>query len=136
MPGTFHVDIVTPERVILREEAVSLRAPGVMGSFGILVNHSPMLAELEAGELRIRKATGEEVDLAVGGGFLQVFENQVTVLADTAEPVSDIDVERARRARDVAREQLKSAQTTFNQVAIDQAQAALDRAENRIRLGS
>jgi F-type H+-transporting ATPase subunit epsilon len=136
MPGTFHVDIVTPEKVILREEAVSLRAPGVEGSFGLLVNHSPLLAELTAGELRLRKPGGEEIDLAVGGGFLQVFDNKVTVLADTAERLDEIDVERARRAKEVAREALKAAQATYNQIAIDQAQAALDRADNRIRLGS
>ena len=136
MPGTFHVDIVTPEKVILREEAVSLRAPGVEGSFGLLVNHSPLLAELTAGELRLRKSTGEEIDLAVGGGFLQVYDNKVTVLADTAENLDEIDVERARRAREVARDALKAAQTTFNETAVAQAQAALDRADNRIRLGS
>lgn len=136
MPGTFHVDIVTPEKVILKEEAVSLVAPGVQGSFGVLVNHSPLLAELRAGELKLRKPGGEEIEMAVGGGFLQVFDNQVTVLADTAERFAEIDVERARRARDVAREQLKAAQSTFNESAITQAQAALDRAENRISLGS
>lgn len=107
---SFSVDIVTPDRVVLSDRAVSLVATGVEGSFGILANHAPMLAELAPGEMHYRRESNNEtVRLAVGGGFLQVADNQVSVLADTAERAEEIDVERARRARDAARARLSQA---------------------------
>jgi F-type H+-transporting ATPase subunit epsilon len=130
----FTVDVVTPERVVLSDTATSLVAPGVLGSFGILYNHSPMLSELEPGELRYRRDSAEEVRLAIGGGFLQVFNNQVTVLADSAERAGEIDVERARRAREQARETLREAQTRYDDVEMALAETAIGRAENRIRV--
>jgi F-type H+-transporting ATPase subunit epsilon len=124
---TFTVDIVTPERVLLRDEAVSLTAPGVEGSFGILANHAPMLAELGIGELRYRRADGREQFLAVGGGFLQVFNNEVSVLAEAAERAEEIDVDRARLARERARTALSAAEGGY-----DTNQAAYERAANRL----
>jgi len=130
------VDIVTPERVVLSEEAVSVRAPGVEGSFGILPNHAPMLAELTPGELDYRRQNGQEVRLAVGSGFLQVVNNQVTVLADSAERIDEIDVDRARRALDAARADLQAAQASYDADRLAQAENAVARAQNRIRLGT
>jgi F-type H+-transporting ATPase subunit epsilon len=130
------VDIVTPERVVLSEEAVSVRAPGVEGSFGILANHAPMLAELIPGELDFRRQNGQEVRLAVGSGFLQVVNNQVTVLADSAERLEEIDVDRARRALESARAELRAAQSTFDPDQLAQAENAVARAQTRIRVAS
>ena len=131
---SFTVDIVTPERVVLSDTATSLRAPGVLGSFGVLPNHSPMLSELSIGELRYRRESGEEVRLAIGGGFFQVFNNQVTVLAEAAERAAEIDVERARRARDRARQEQQEAQGTHDEQQIQMADAAFERAQNRLRV--
>lgn len=126
---SFTVDIVTPDRVVLSDRAVSLVAPGVCGSFGVLPNHAPLLSELEVGELRYRKENGHEIRLAVSGGFLQVFNNQITVLADTAEKSDEIDPDRARRALERARRQLSEAEAMNTD-----AQKELQRAQNRLRI--
>jgi F-type H+-transporting ATPase subunit epsilon len=131
---TFTVDVVTPERVVISDEATSLVAPGGIGSFGVLPNHAPMLSELGVGELRYRREGGLEVRLAVGGGFIQIFNNEVTVLADAAERAEEIDVERARRARDLARDELRASADALGSERMDQTQQALDRALNRIRV--
>lgn len=123
------IDIVTPDRVVLSDRTVSVVAPGVCGSFGVLPNHAPLLSELEIGELRYRKENGHEVRLAVSGGFLQVFNNQITVLADTAEKSDEIDPDRARRALDKARRELSEA-SALNV----EAQKELQRAQNRLRI--
>ncbi len=109
MARSLNIDIVTPERVLLSEEVTSVVAPGVLGSFGVLPNHAPMLAELATGELRFRRDTGLEGRIAVKGGFLQVFQNQVTVLADAAEPAEEIDTEAVRRQLEELRERLREA---------------------------
>ena len=130
----FNVEIVTPERVVLRDEVTSLVAPGVLGSFGVLVNHAPMLAELTPGELRFRKNSAEEVRMSIGGGFLQVFNNQVTVLADSAEKPEDINIDRAKASLSRAREELIRAQSALDDLGQAEAQRAVERAQNRIRV--
>lgn len=130
----FNVEIVTPERVVLRDEVTSLVAPGVLGSFGVLANHAPLLAELTPGELRFRKNSAEEVRMSIGGGFLQVFNNQVTVLADSAEKPEDINIDRARASLARAREELIRAQAALDDLGQSEAQRAVERAQNRIRV--
>jgi F-type H+-transporting ATPase subunit epsilon len=120
--------------MVLSDQAVSLVATGVEGSFGILVNHAPMLAELAPGELHYRReASNETVRLAVGGGFLQVTDNKVSVLADTAERASEIDVDRARRSREAARTRLSQVQG-FDDEARAQVETELARATARLRV--
>ena len=131
---SFTVDVVTPERVVLSDTATSLVAPGVQGSFGVLPNHSPMLAELSIGELRYRRESGEEVRLAIGGGFFQVFDNKVSILAEAAERAGEIDTERARRARERARQDQRQAQGTYDDAQVELAEAAYERAQNRLRV--
>jgi F-type H+-transporting ATPase subunit epsilon len=133
MPATFTLDIVTPDRVVLSDQAVSMQAPGVCGSFGVLPGHAPLLSELETGEMRYKRETGEEIRLAVSGGFIQVFNNNVTVLADTAERSGEIDPDRARAEMEAARRNLESAQ---DQLERARAEEALKRAENRLRVTS
>ena len=91
------LEIVTPERRVLSVQADEVRAPGAQGGFGIRLNHEPFMTALAPGRLTYVEG-GREHDYAIGGGFLQVAENRVIVLADTAEAAADIDVERARRA--------------------------------------
>ncbi len=93
MPLT--LDIVTPEKRVLSVTADEVRAPGVQGGFGVRLNHEPFMTALEPGKLTYVEG-GREHHYAVGGGFLQVADNRVIVLADTAEAAGDIDVERAR----------------------------------------
>jgi F-type H+-transporting ATPase subunit epsilon len=91
------LEIVTPERRVLSVQVDEVRAPGTQGGFGVRLNHEPFMTSLEPGRLTYVEG-GREHHYAIGGGFLQVAENRVLVLADTAEAASDIDVERARRA--------------------------------------
>lgn len=91
------LEIVTPERRVLSVAVDEVRAPGVEGGFGVRFNHEPFMTALEAGRLTYVEG-GREHHFAVGGGFLQVADNRVIVLADTAEAAGDIDVERARRS--------------------------------------
>jgi F-type H+-transporting ATPase subunit epsilon len=96
------LDIVTPERRVLSVTCDEVRAPG---GFGIRLNHEPFMAALEPGRLTYVEG-GREHHYALGGGFLQVAENKVIVLADTAEAAQDIDVDRARKAFQEAQEKL------------------------------
>jgi F-type H+-transporting ATPase subunit epsilon len=104
------LEIVTPERRVLSVAVDEVRAPGVLGGFGIRLDHEPFMTALQAGQLTYVEG-GREHHYAVGGGFLQVAENRVIVLADTAEAAGDIDVEQdehysheaARVARAAAR---------------------------------
>ena len=99
------LDIVTPERRVLSVTCDEVRAPGVQGGFGVRLNHEPFMAALEPGRLTYVEG-GREHHYAIGGGFLQVADNKVIVLADTAESAQDIDVERARKAFQEAQERL------------------------------
>ncbi len=99
------LEIVTPERRVLSVAADEVRAPGVLGGFGVRVDHAPFMTALEPGRLTYVEG-GREHHYAVGGGFLQVADNRVIVLADTAEAAGDIDVERAKAAFQQAQERL------------------------------
>ncbi len=100
------LDIVTPERRVLSVACDEVRAPGVQGGFGIRTRHTPFMTGLEPGRLTYVEG-GREHHFAVGGGFLQVADDKVIVLADTAEAAPDIDVERAKRALTDAQDRLK-----------------------------
>jgi len=128
--ATMHVEVVTAERELYNGEADELIAPGTEGELGILPRHAALLTTLKAGELRI-KLHGAEEPLFVSGGFLEVSNNQATVLADTAEHAEEIDQARAEEARRRAQERL--AQTTSNEERAE-LQGALQRALERLRV--
>jgi F-type H+-transporting ATPase subunit epsilon len=100
------LDIVTPERRVLSVACDEVRAPGVQGGFGIRRGHTSFMTALEPGRLTYVEG-GREHHLAIGGGFLQVADDQVMVLADSAEAAADIDLERAQQALGDAQEKLK-----------------------------
>ena len=128
---TFHLDIVTPEKTVYSGEIVHFRAPGVGGSFGVLSRHQPMLSALGIGRVGFREADGTERVLALGGGFANVSSDGATILAEAAEFGDEIDVERARAARDRAQDRLNN---RTPDVDADRAQAALTRALCRLRV--
>lgn len=105
MPLT--LEIVTPERRVASVTCDEVRAPGSLGGFGIRPRHAPFMSALEPGRLTYL-AEGREHHLAVGGGMLQVADDTVLVLADTAEEREEIDVERAQRAFQEATERLRN----------------------------
>ncbi|SRR5690606_9294971 len=126
-----YVQIVAPDGQVFAGDASGVRAPGVEGSFEVLTNHAPMVAAFGVGPLRVTTASGEEIFYATSGGFLEVINNYVTVLAETAEPASGIDVERARAAEERALERLRASEDEAERQA---AEAALERARNRVRV--
>ncbi|GIV59686.1 F0F1 ATP synthase subunit epsilon [Rhodocaloribacter litoris] len=131
MPGKLFIDIVSPDGSVFRGEARALKAPGVEGSFEVLYNHAPMIAAIEIGPLVVVDPSGEEIVFATSGGFVEVLNNTVTVLAETAEPASAIDVERAREAEQRALERLQAGGSDIDRA---RAQRALERARNRLRV--
>jgi F-type H+-transporting ATPase subunit epsilon len=131
---TFRLDVVTPDRVVLSEDVVSLVAPGVEGYLGVLPRHAPLVTELGTGTLTYRPSSGREATLAVSGGFMEVARDRTTVLADAAERPEEIDTERAARARERARAALHALEERYNEVQAAEAAAALARAENRLKL--
>ena len=128
---TFHFDIVTPEKTVYSGEIVHFQAPGVGGSFGVLARHQPMLSALGMGRVGFREADGTERVLALGGGFANVSGDGATILAEAAEFGDEIDVERARAARDRAQDRLNNRTPDVN---VERAHAALSRALWRLRV--
>lgn len=127
---TMRFEIVTGERVVYSDEVDSVVAPGAAGELGILPHHAPLLTTLGPGELRVTK-DGQEQSMAVTGGFLEVLGNTVTVLADTAEHVEEIDEERAREAMRRAEERIASRTAD---VDLERAMASLRRARIRVEV--
>lgn len=102
MARTLLCEIVTPERIVYTNEVEMVIAPTVEGEVGILPLHVPLVTVLKAGELRVRYNDGKDVEwFAVSGGYMQVHEDKVIILAENAAVASQIDVERARQARDL-----------------------------------
>lgn len=130
MPGILNVEIVSPDRSVFRGDATGVRAPGVQGSFEVLYNHAPMIAAFGVGQIVVTTPSGQRIAFATSGGFLEVLENSVKVLAEAAEPASDIDVDRAREAETRALERLHSGR---GEVDRERAERALERARNRLR---
>ncbi|RDV84510.1 F0F1 ATP synthase subunit epsilon [Ammonifex thiophilus] len=121
--------VVTPARVVFTDEVRMVVARGVEGELGILPDHAPLITRLKTDVVRIQK-DGQWRVMAVSNGFLEVKNNQVTILADAAELAEEIDVERARRAKERAEERLR-ARTPDIDVA--RAEAALMRALARLK---
>jgi F-type H+-transporting ATPase subunit epsilon len=100
-PKTFIVEIVSPERKVFSGNAEFAVFPGIEGQLGILANHAPILSALLPGEIKIIH-NGKPAYFAVSGGFLEIKENKVTVAAETCEAASEIDKDRAQRAKQAA----------------------------------
>lgn len=125
------VEIVSPTGRIFQGEAIGVQAPGVEGSFEVLRDHAPMIAAFEIGPLRVTDLKGDQFVFATSGGFLEVLNNTVTILAESAELGSDIDIERAREAEQRA---LKALEEKGESVDRELALTALERARNRTRI--
>ena len=133
MAGTIRLEVVTPEKIVVSEEAQIVMAPGVLGEFGVLIGHTPFLTALKNGAVRFNDSKGDEHSIFVSGGFAEVLPGQVTILAESAERRRDIDVERARKALERAQKRLAEARSK-EEVDFTRAQAALQRAILRLRI--
>lgn len=127
------LEVITPERVVLREDVDEVTAPGILGEFGVLPGHTQFMTILGIGPLRYIKGHGASL-MAVAGGFAEISPDRVTVLAETAELPQDIDRERAERARERAMTGMKG--LASDDVKFIEAEAALKRALTRLSVSS
>jgi F-type H+-transporting ATPase subunit epsilon len=107
MADTLQIEIVTPERLLVSDQATEIQIPGMSGYLGILPGHAPLITELRSGEFSYRRADGSVQRLAIHWGFAEVLPDKVTVLAERAEKASDIDIEGAKRQQQMAEERMK-----------------------------
>jgi F-type H+-transporting ATPase subunit epsilon len=133
MAGTFNLRIATPEREVFNKQVESVTLPGMQSRFGVLRSHAPLIAALEAGIVNIVDAELNNLNLAVGGGFFQVANNEAILLADSAEFPNEIDAARARESETRARSRLEGKLDEEN-LQRERADAALKRARVRVRL--
>ena len=129
MAETLQVEIVTPERKLVSETTSAILIPGKDGYLTVLPGHAPLITELAVGEIAYRNS-GELRRLAVAWGFAEVLPDRVVIMAETAEHAGDIDVEKAKREKATAEENLRAAGT--DKEAYDHAAAQLQYAENLI----
>jgi F-type H+-transporting ATPase subunit epsilon len=129
MADNLNVEIVSPAGRLFSGPAIGVIAPGVEGSFEVLKNHAPLIAAFEVGKLIIRDKVGHSIEFATSGGFVEVLDNRVTVLAETAEPVDQIDVDRAKASEARALARLAEGLDGDSLAAA----ASLERARNRLR---
>ncbi|MEZ4682151.1 MAG: F0F1 ATP synthase subunit epsilon [Caldilineaceae bacterium] len=123
------VDIVTPARRLLLEEVDMVTLPGMDGQLGILRGHVPLLSTLDIGEIVLHSASDTRF-IAVSGGVAEVRPDKVTIMADTAEPAEEIDIDRAEEARERARNSLEGAGPQRDPNAL----AALRRSNLRLKV--
>ena len=137
---SFQLSIVTPEKKIFDQQILSLIAPGSEGYLGILAHHAPLMTSLIPGKLMVKvhpeAVIGDKQNIesiyAISGGFIEVAGNKATILADAIERVEEIDIDRAKRAEERAREIL--AGKIHDSVEFTRVEAALERALNRIQI--
>ena len=133
MAANIHLEVVTPEKIVVSEEAQIVAAPGSLGEFGVLNGHTPFLTTLKTGIMRFTDTNGKEHYVFVSGGFAEALPDKVTVLAESAERRSDIDLARAKEAQQRAEKRLAE-ERTREDVDFNRARASLERATFRIRL--
>ena len=130
MADNFQLEIVTPEKLVVRETAEEVQIPGRNGYIGVLPGHAPLITELGAGEISYR-SSGQLHRFSVAWGFAEVLPDKVTVLAETVERANEIDVNRAQQSLKQAEDSMRSAQTEEDFAT---AQSKIERAQARIEV--
>ena len=133
LPTKLTLEIVTPDRALLREEVDEVVVPGTQGEFGVLPGHTPLLSTLRIGELWYRQGQ-EKHYLAIAFGFVEVLPDRVTVLAQVGERAQEIDVQRAERAKQRAEQRLAQAQPQLTQIDFDIERARIALMKSLLRL--
>jgi F-type H+-transporting ATPase subunit epsilon len=132
MADTLHLQIVTPDRLLVREDCDRVQIPGKNGELGILPGHAPLISVLTIGEISYRTGSTTHY-LAVAWGFAEVLPEKVTILADAAEAAEDIDVKRAQEAKARAEEAMRKGGDDLDYEA---TLFALRRAEVRLEVAA
>jgi F-type H+-transporting ATPase subunit epsilon len=133
LPTKLTLEIVTPDRALLREEVDEVVVPGSQGEFGVLPGHTPLLSTLQIGELWYRQGQ-EKHYLAIAFGFVEVLPDRVTVLAQVGERAQEIDVQRAERAKQRAEQRLAQGQPHLTQIDFDIERARIALMKSLLRL--
>ena len=132
MAGNIRLEIVTPEKAVVNEDVQIVMAPGTLGEFGVLIDHTPFMTTLKTGTLRFKDADGQERYVFISGGFAEALPDRVTILAESAERRRDIDLDRARSALERAQQRL--AKEDEDAIDVERARAGIERALYRIKL--
>lgn len=125
------LEIVTPSKTAFSGAINSISVPGTSGAFQVLYNHAPILSSFEIGVIKINDSNNNELIFATSGGTIEVLENKILILAESLERPKEIDINRAEKAKDRAKERLASKSKEIDQ---SRAEAALQRAINRIKV--
>ena len=129
---TFTLEVITPDRKVFSDDQiVSVTLPGIQGYLGVLANHEPLMTALAIGALDYRRADGTVDAMALTGGFVEVFDNKVTVLADVAEKREEIDIERAEKPSVGPRKEWSRRRQDID---LERARISLMRALNRLNV--
>ena len=131
MAETFQLEIVTPERAVVRDTVTEAQIPGKNGYLGILPGHAPLITELAVGEITYKKPGGGEEHLAVAWGFAEVLPDKVIILAEAAEKAAEIDPARAEKQKERAEQRLHSQDPDTD---FERARIALERALVRLQV--
>ena len=128
--GTLQLEVVTPDKTVVSAEVEMAVCPGVEGEFGVLPQHVSMLSALKIGDLRYR-VNGKDENVFISGGFADVNNNVLSVLAESGELATDIDTARAQAAKERAEKRLSAHDDSLDET---RAEAALQRAVTRLQV--
>jgi F-type H+-transporting ATPase subunit epsilon len=123
-----NLEIITPEKIIYKDSVDSITVPGTKGMFQVLKDHAPLMSTIEIGVITLKK-NDKNTHFTTAGGTIEVLNNKVLILADSVEVITDIDIDRAERAKTKAEENLNRKKEDIDFV---RAELALKRAVNRI----
>ncbi len=130
MAREFFLSVVAPDKSVVEQDVVSATLPGSEGYFGVMAGHVPLIAALKAGLLEYVDRVGSRHFVYVGGGFVDVSGEKVTVLADEAQPAREIDLGRAEQLLEDARKALRGEDSTITK---ENAVEEVEKAMNRVR---
>jgi F-type H+-transporting ATPase subunit epsilon len=127
------LEVITPSKKAFTGMVKSVTVPGKLGNFQILYNHAPILSELDIGRIKLSEKGSDKAEYTTGGGTVEVLDNKILILAESFEKRDEIDVERAEKALERAKERL-SKKNQDKSIDAARADAALRRAVNRLKL--
>ena len=126
------VEIITPSKSAYKGQIKSITIPGTLGNFQVLFNHAPMLSTFEIGKIKLSDLNDKEIEYVTSGGTVEVNDNKILILADSAETSDEIDIERAKKSLERAKERLAS--RNKGDIDIMRAELSLQRAINRMKM--
>jgi len=129
----FNLELVTPVKPLFKGEVTSVVFPGIKGEFQVLYNHAPLISSLVPGRIIIRQNNTDQF-YVTSGGTVEILDNKVIALLDTVEKADEIDIDRAKRSADRAKERLSS--VNKEKVDVARAEASLSRALVRIKVAN